>query len=676
MVDQPIAACHARLQKIQDPIQLALLTLAWIVIAALGQPGFAASEAIPTERTLIAPAFVQQAYIKASNTDARDRFGEVLAIDGDTMVIGVQLEDSSASGVNGDQSNDPSDPTRFDAGAAYVFVRDELGGWSQQAYLKASNTDLDDRFGAAVAISGDTIVVGARGEDSNATGVNGDESDNSSSGAGAAYVFVRNGTTWAQQAYLKASNTDSLDSFGAGVAISDDTIVVTAPAEDSLATGVNGDQGNGASITQPQTGAAYVFVRDELGTWTQQAYLKASNTDLRDGFGGSVAISGDTIVVGTRSEDSGDASNELDNSEASAGAAYVFVRNAATWSQQAYLKASDPEENDQFGASVSISGDTIVVGAANEDSNAIGINGDESDNSLMDSGAAYVFNRSGTTWSQQAYLKASNADSNFDDDAGEFAGDRFGQSVSVSGDSIIVGADAEDSSSTGVDGDQSDDSLFNAGAAYVFVRDGSAWSQQAYLKASNPDVQDAFGVTVSISDDTVVVGAPSEDSGATGVDGDQDDESVFNSGAIYVFTFNAADLVLEKTSGSFFTQPGGTINYEILVVNTGPSNVVGAQVTDTPPPVLSNVTWDCMAIDGATCQDADGADEIDQTVDIPNGGAVMFTLSGTLPPTGNQPVINTASVSNPITELNPSDNTDSDTDLVGLFADGMESEEP
>ena len=149
-----------------------------------------------------------------------------------------------------------------------------------------------------------------------------------------------------------------------------------------------------------------------------------------------------------------------------------------------------------------------------------------------------------------------------------------------------------------------------------------------------------------------------------------------DSATVFIDVIEAADLVLEKTSGSFFTPPGGTINYEILVVNAGPSDVIGAQVTDTPPPVLSNVTWDCMVINGATCQDANGVDQIDQTVDIPNGGAVMYTLSGTLPTTGNNPLTNTASVSNPLTELNPSDNTDSDTDLVGLFADGMESEEP
>ena len=657
-------------------VRLIALTLAGVLVVVLSQPGFSANGLTLAQLSSIDPAFVQQAYIKASNTDARDGFGRVLALDGDTMVVGAPFEDSSASGVNGDQSNDPSDPTRFDAGAAYVFVRDG-DSWSQQAYLKASNTDGNDDFGSSVSISGDTIVVGAVGDGSNATGVNGDASNNSAPNSGAAYVFVRDEFgVWTQQAYLKASNTEARDFFGDSVAISGDTIVVSATSEDSLANGVNGDQGNGL-ISNPNTGAAYVFVRDEFGSWTQQAYLKASNTDIRDGFGSSVSISGETIVVGALSESSGDASNELDNSEVAAGAAYVFVRNEATWSQQAYLKASSPDEDDQFGASVSISGDTIVVGSDGEDSNAIGINGDDSDNSRPNSGAAYVFFRSGTTWSQQAYLKASNADSIFDKDADDFNGDRFGQSVSISGDSIIVGADSEDSNATGVNGDQLDNSLFGAGAAYVFVRNESNWSQRAYLKASNPDVQDVFGQAVSISGDTVVVGTNLEDSSATGVDGNQDDNSASAAGAAYVFTVEAAaDLVLEKTSGSFFTPPGGTINYEILVVNAGPDDVIGAQVTDTPPPVLSNVTWDCMAIDGAKCQEANGVDQIDQTVDIPNGGALMYTLSGTLPPTGNNPITNTASVSNPIIELNPADNSDSDTDLVGLFADGFESVEP
>ena len=175
----------------------------------------------------------QQAYLKASNAEAHDYFGFSVAVSGDTVVVGAPGESSTATGVNGDQS----DNSAIEPGAAYVFVR--TGGiWSQQAYLKASNTGAGDTFGYRVAISGDTIVVGAIWEASNATGVNGNQSDNSAVGSGAAYVFVRSGTTWSQQAYLKASNTEADDQFGYSVAVSGDTVVVGAPYEDSNATGV------------------------------------------------------------------------------------------------------------------------------------------------------------------------------------------------------------------------------------------------------------------------------------------------------------------------------------------------------------------------------------------------------------------------------------------------------
>src|SRR6185436_17266168 len=155
-----------------------------------------------------------------------------------------------------------------------VFVRNGAT-WTQQAYLKASNTEKFDYFGNSVAVSGDTVVVGAGEESSNATGINGDQNNNSAGGSGAAYVFVRNGTTWTQQAYLKASNTGSTDDFGRSLALTDDTLIVGAPGERSGATGVNGDQSND---NEPFSGAAYVFVRNGT-TWTQQAYLKASNTE-------------------------------------------------------------------------------------------------------------------------------------------------------------------------------------------------------------------------------------------------------------------------------------------------------------------------------------------------------------------------------------------------------------
>jgi drug/metabolite transporter superfamily protein YnfA len=467
----------------------------------------------------IDPTFAQPTYLKASNTGADDYFGVSLAVSGDTAVVGAYREASAATGIDGDQS-DNSVPW---AGAAYVFVRDGAA-WSQQAYLKASNVGAGDGFGISVAVSGDTIVVGAWGESSAATGVNGDQLDNSAQYSGAAYVFVRNGTTWSQQAYLKASNPETYDNFGNAVAIAGDTVVVASAWESSGATGVDGDQ---TDNSVPEAGAVYVFTRSGT-TWSQQAYLKASNPGLDDEFGIALAMSGDTIVVGAGREASAATGVDGDQSDDSAfrsGAAYVFVRSGTTWSQQAYLKASNTAAYNFFGNAVAVSGDTIVVGASSESSAATGVNGDQSDTSAPESGAAYVFVRSGTTWSQQAYLKASNTG----------AGDGFGAAVAVSGDTIVVGAWAEASAATGVDGDQSDNSVPFSGAAYVFGRSGTTWSQQAYLKASNTGTWDSFGASVAVSGDTVIVGARDEGSAATGVDGDGANNTAPSSGAIYVF---------------------------------------------------------------------------------------------------------------------------------------------
>jgi hypothetical protein len=332
-------------------------------------------------------------------------------------------------------------------------VRDGTN-WIQQAYLKASNTGAEDRFGISVAISGDTVIVGAVYESSNATGVNGNQGNNSALNSGAAYVFVRSGTNWTQQAYLKASNTGAGDWFGFPVAVSGDTIVIGAKNEDSNATGVNGNQTNNSAT---DSGAAYVFVRDGTN-WVQQAYLKASNTGAGDHFA-PVAISGDTLVVGALLEGSkatGINGNQSDNTATDAGAAYIFVRNGTNWSQQAYLKASNTGAGDHFGSAVAISGDTLVVSAAHEASKATGVNGNQSDNSAMEAGAAYVFVRSGTNWSQQAYLKPSNTRT-FEGFFGEVPNSsfEFGYSVAISGDTVVVGAPGESSNATGVNGDQS-----------------------------------------------------------------------------------------------------------------------------------------------------------------------------------------------------------------------------
>ncbi|MDH4451909.1 MAG: FG-GAP repeat protein, partial [Verrucomicrobiota bacterium] len=257
----------------------------------------------------------------------------------------------------------------------------------------------------------------------------------------------------------------------------------------------------------------------------QQAYLKASNNGVAtdDQFGYSVAVSGDTVVVGANNEDSSTTGvNSTPNDLApNSGAAYVFVRIGTTWSQQAYLKAHQVTEADTFGWSVAISGDTVVVGAYNEDGSATGVDGAVTETS-SGSGAAYVFARSGTTWSQQAYLKASQVD----------ASDQYGYSVAVSGDTVVVGAVLEDGSTTGVNGAVTE-TANNAGAAYVYVRSGTTWSQQAYLKAHQVTANDTFGIAVAISGDTVVVGSRDEDGSTTGVDGAVTETSS-GSGAAYV----------------------------------------------------------------------------------------------------------------------------------------------
>jgi hypothetical protein len=489
----------------------------------------------------IDPIAQQQAYFKASNTGVGDVFGFAVAVSGDTIVIGAQTEDSSATGVNGNAA----DNIATNAGAAYVFVRSGTT-WTQQAYLKASNTNGFDSFGDSVAIDGDTIVVGASWEDSAATGVNGNEASNSVTDAGAAYVFVRSGTTWSQQAYLKASHnagTLGTDEFGFSVDISGDTIVVGSQYEDSSATGVNGDATNNSAAGQG-SGAACVFVRSGT-TWTQQAYLKASNTGAGDEFGWSVSISGDTIVVGGPDEDSnstGVDGDQINDAAIDSGSVYVFVRSGTTWSQQAYLKASNTGAGDRFGQSVSVSGDTALVGADSEGSDGTGVNGNQSNDLASHSGAAYLFVRSGTTWSQQAYLKASNTD----------VEDRFGWSVAVSGDTALIGAYAESGNGTGVNGNQSNDSSFQSGAAYLFWRNGVVWNQQAYLKSSNTGIGDWFGWSVAISNNDLLVGAQFEDSSAIGVNGNQNNNAGFQSGAAYLF-------VLEPPAFSYFCSGDGSL---------------------------------------------------------------------------------------------------------------------
>jgi len=490
--------------------------------------------------------FAFQAYLKASNPDASDSFGRNVAIDGDTLIIGAPDEDSAGVGVN---SGLEADDSESGSGAVYVFIRTN-GVWSLQAYIKASNAETGDAFGSSVAISGDTLVVGAPNEDSSLTTViqspasaTETATGNGAFESGSVYVFTRAGTTWSQQAYVKASNAGAADHFGSAVAIHGNTIVVGAPGEDGhLLTGStapppdNTTTGDGASAS----GAAYVFTRSGT-TWSQQAYIKASNAGANDNFGTHVAISLDTAAVGATGEDSnltgilagspneGTTGNAVSNS----GSVYVFTRSGTNWTQQAYVKASNTDGGDTFGSSIAINSDTLVVGAPGEGSTGTGVNPGptaEADNTANASGAAYVFTRSGTTWSQQAYVKASNTE----------VSDAFGTSVSINGTKLVVGAPGENSNLTTVlQGSPSNlatgGGAAGAGAVYTFVNQGGGWSQEAYVKAPNSETGDAFGTSLAIDNDTLVIGATGEDSHASGVGGNQADNSLLNAGAVYVF---------------------------------------------------------------------------------------------------------------------------------------------
>jgi hypothetical protein len=512
-------------------------------LAAAGGPQPPARSSPTTPRTPSSSAWKQVAYVKASNPRPGAQFGYAVALssDGRTLAVGSQMEESAATGVNGNQH----DHSMFSAGAVYVYTRTG-DRWAQQAYIKASNTGADDQFGFGVALSadGNTLAVSAPYEDSAATGINGNQADNSMANSGAVYVFTRSAGVWSQQAYIKASNTGAAeegDQFGYSIALSGDgnTMVAGAIGEDSDATGINGDQNNEGA---QGSGAAYVFTR-RGSTWSQQAYVKAANTMANFLFGYSVGASanGNTVAIG--SFDEGGSSREIngryDRRRPGSGAVYVFIRNGTSWSQQAYLKAREGDAQDSMGCWVAISddGNTVAAGALDEDTLVPGINVVQSGHSGRvdapddtSAGAAYVFVRTGTAWSEQANFKASNAGQH----------DWFGIRLHLSGDgnTMAVSAPNEDSVAQGINGKQDDNSADEAGAVYVFSRDGSTWSpNQIFFKGSNTEKFDEFGSAVALSRDgrTMAVGAHFESSGAAGMNGNQTDNSMSQSGAVYLF---------------------------------------------------------------------------------------------------------------------------------------------
>lgn len=349
-----------------------------------------------------------------------DRFGRAVAISGDTIAVGAPGNDTNR-------------------GSVYVFVR-SAAGYTLQQELMGDHRNVDDLFGASVAISGDTIVAGATGE---------------SSKRGAAYIFVRSGNSWSRQQRLVAGDAQAGATFGFSVAIDGNTVVVGAPLDDSPG--------------KSNQGAAYAF--DRVGeTWVQRAKLRFLFGSAGDQFGFSVAFSGNTAIIGAPRVDFG---NKPDQ-----GIAYVFGRQGIAWFLQRDLRASDGAANDFFGSSVAINGDEVVVGAPGDD---LG--------SSLDEGSAYFFERAGSEWIRKQKLIAPVPGA---------PGDQFGVSVALKGGLLVVGADAEN-----VNGNE------HQGSAYVFARPTpqSSWLQEKKLTASDGASGDFFGRSVAVSDGTVVVGA-------------------------------------------------------------------------------------------------------------------------------------------------------------------------
>jgi hypothetical protein len=484
-----------------------------------------------TSNTLSAATGALQAigYFKASNTEAGDTFGWTVALsgDGNTLAVGAPSEDSAAIGVGGNQT----DNSATDSGAVYVYGRDSAGNWTQQGYIKASNTHAGAHFGEALALSDDglTLAVSAPLEDSAATTINGSQVNHNAAGAGAIYVFSRSGATWTQQSYLKASNAYANAFFGWSVALSADGSMLAAGATGD-ASATKGINGSGTNRSAANSGAAYIFNRSG-GNWSQQAYIKASNTGAEDNFGAAVRLNADGSILAVGAPFEASAATTVNGSQNSnaatnAGAVYVFSRSGANWSQQAYLKSSNGGAEDNFGNALALdaAGTTLVVGAPYEWSPY----GDPNSISAPKSGTVYVFTYNGA-WSQEALVKATNANPN----------DNFGSAVALSrnGNTLIVGAIGESSAAVGLNGNAADNSTDGVGAAYLFSRNNKAWTQKTYLKPAAAALGNEFGSAIAVSNDlsTLAISGSFERSSAKGIGGNQSNTASGDAGALWLF---------------------------------------------------------------------------------------------------------------------------------------------
>ncbi|MCD4817170.1 MAG: FG-GAP repeat protein, partial [Candidatus Cloacimonetes bacterium] len=368
--------------------------------------------------------------------------------------------------------------------------------WGNEEKVLASDGVAEDKFGNSISISGDYAIIGAVGDDDNGNY------------SGAAYMFHYNGSNWVQQTKLTPSDATANDHFGISVSMFGDYAVIGNVYDDD----------NGAN-----SGSAYIFHYDG-SNWVQQAKLTASDGADGDHFGRVVSISGDYAIIGAYADDN-------DNGNF-AGSAYIFYYDGSSWSQQAKLTASDGETYDLFGVSVSISGDYVVIGTYCDDGN------------LTEAGAIYFFHYDGSIWVQQAKFFASDAE----------AHDLFGHSVSISGDYAIIGSGGDD-----------DNGNFS-GSAYIFHYDGSSWSQQTKLTASDSGGGDYFGGCVSISGDYVIIGAS------------DDDDIDYFAGSAYIFHYDGSSWSQQTKLTASDGADGDHFGHSVSI--SGNQAVIGAYMDD------------------------------------------------------------------------------------------------
>ena len=473
----------------------------------------------------------EESELIASDAAKNDRFGVSVAVDNDTAVVGA----FQPTYTDPDTSLDVSRP-----GAAYVYIKDSNGAWSQQAKLTASDGADGDEFGISVAVDGDTVVVGARGNVSK---------------TGAIYVFTKpsdgDWTSTITETKLTAAGGAADDLFGASVALyGESTIVVGAPGDQITVGGV-----------VVRSGSAYVFTKNS-GVWSQAANLTATDAQTGDEFGISVAVDDDTIAVGAYGKDG--------NSIADSGLVYVFVKpeadggwaNAST--ETVRLRASDRAANDNFGRSVAVGSSTIVVGASG-DQNTVG-------GAEVSTGSAYVFTRPDNGWTNSAGTETAKLTAS---DGAHI--DQFGRSVAVYSDTILVGAH------------QNDDDGSDSGSIYVFIKPTNGWTDitgTVKLTASNGKAGDRFGIALALDGATALVAAPRNDANDDDADTGND---VLDAGSAYVIGTSGWAKIPDDDAGNRYHEVTSLTNFYTYTFALRAVNASGdgpaSTVTGVPMPV-------------------------------------------------------------------------------------------